>query len=345
MLINKRQLDSNFSGTAELQNSQGNTILVSEFKNSKRNGLCVDNIQAGTYVDNKKHGAFITAAGEIEHWHNDRLIASFVTHMADNRYTWIGDETIGILVDNLWGTARPGLRKELITKDNDMTDLRRPTTKNCLEFILQCGIKIDTVIDAGAQRGTKFLIDSFPSAHHHLFEPGTHFIEDLKSQYVDIPHTIYNVALSNENKVDSIDLFFQGENTIIESIEFKTLDSISFSGKHRLVKLDVDGWELEVIEGAQNTIKSADIVIVEATVYEREFSKRINAVESLGFRLFEIVDIDYANGHMGQCDLVFVTDEVWHTISDASDKLNYMPYQNYRQSYMPSDRVIDPEYD
>jgi FkbM family methyltransferase len=348
MLINKKQLDSDFSGTAELQNKDGETLLVSEFKNSKRNGLFVDNVQAGTYVDNKKHGAFITAHGEVEHWKDDRLVASYITHIEDKRYTWIGDDTIGILVDNLNGTARPGHRPELITKtkDNIMTDLRRPTARNCIDYILQCGIKIDTVIDAGVQRGTGFLIGGFPEAHHYLFEPGTHFIEDLENSYKDIKHTTYNIALSNENKIDDIELFHVGETTKIESMVYKTLDSTDIIvGNHTLVKLDVDGHELQVIEGGRETIAAADIIIVEAVVYEREFSKRINSIESLGFRMFDIVDIDYSNGHMGQCDVVFVSDNVWHTIVDACDKLNYMPYQNYRQSYMPSDRVIDPEYD
>lgn len=345
MLINKKQLDSNFSGTAEIQNNIRETILVAEFKDSKRNGLCVDHTQAGTYIDNKKHGAFITAGGAVEHWEHDKLVASFITHIENKRYTWIGDDTIGILVDNLHGTAKPGLRAELITKDNYMTELRRPTTRNCLDFIVQCGIKIDTVIDAGAQRGTTFLRDRLPDAQHHLFEPGTHFIDELEDAYKDTKHTTYNVALSNENKTDSIELHHAGNITVIDNMKYITLDSQNITGKHVLVKIDVDGHELAVVEGAAKTISSADVIIIEATVYEHEFGKRLAAIESLGFRLFDIVDIDYRNGHMGQCDLVFVSDSVWHTIADAADKLNYMSYQNYRQSYMPSDRVIDPEYD
>ena len=61
------------------------------------------------------------------------------------------------------------------------------------------------------------------------------------------------------------------EKTIPEKIEIKKLDEISTDlnlVKPLLIKIDVQGFEMEVIKGGLKTIKQADIIIIETTFEE-----------------------------------------------------------------------------
>ena len=81
-----------------------------------------------------------------------------------------------------------------------------------------------------------------------------------------------------------------------------------------LLKIDVDGHEMPIINGGQATVAGADWVIVEATM--RTLMERANAISALGFELLEIVDLCYYHRLLSQVDLVFVNRNVIKRHSD-----------------------------
>jgi hypothetical protein len=82
-------------------------------------------------------------------------------------------------------------------------------------------------------------------------------------------------------------------------------------GIPQIVKIDAEGLDLKVLEGAPATIATADVVLIEATVSCPEYPNTAAIVfarmESLGFRLFDITDLNrMPNGSLWLIEAVFV---------------------------------------
>jgi hypothetical protein len=73
-----------------------------------------------------------------------------------------------------------------------------------------------------------------------------------------------------------------------------------------LVKVDVDGYELPILRGAEEIWDDISVLIVEAPL--DQFVERLNFVTSRGFRLFDIVDQCYYYDMFSQADLVFIAE-------------------------------------
>ena len=189
-------------------------------------------------------------------------------------------------------------------KNNDEKELQ------LLKEIIMPGT--DT-IDVGVYRGVYSYEMAKYSKKVHAFEPNPIIFKDIKTNLSKIIKNIsfYNFALSdNENNSilkipirnkdfdrSNYEEYFQmGKATIhdenkmedIETFEVKSkkLDSFSFSNKISFIKIDVEGHELAVIKGAENTIrKNKPILLVE--IEERHSQKKVsdtlNYINSLGY--------------------------------------------------------------
>jgi len=130
---------------------------------------------------------------------------------------------------------------------------------------------------------------------------------------------LYNFALSNKNGTTRLRVpirrktFFQSqfeekyhiglgtiqENNIFEKFDefnIKTikLDNIKFKNKISFIKIDVEGHELSVIEGAKNTIKKNKpnlLVEIEEKHSHKKLSESLNYIESLRYKTY-ILDND-----------------------------------------------------
>jgi hypothetical protein len=63
-----------------------------------------------------------------------------------------------------------------------------------------------------------------------------------------------------------------------------------------LIKIDAEGWDLEVLKGAESTISNAQVVLMEASVMNKMFKNNIKDVVcemgKRGFSLFDITDLN-----------------------------------------------------
>lgn len=197
---------------------------------------------------------------------------------------------------------------------------------------------IQTVLDIGANTGQFAVIiaEHLPKATIHSFEPISSVYEQLLVNTKHLNLHAYNFALGDDNVSTRIqvnefspssslleleelhkDNFKQTTIKNEEQIELKRLDDIKFKSdikKNVLVKLDVQGFEDQVINGGEDFIRNATIIVLEAAfspLYKNEktFSYHYNKMIELGFEyqgvFFEEVR-SKINGKPLYADLIFI---------------------------------------
>jgi FkbM family methyltransferase len=191
--------------------------------------------------------------------------------------------------------------------------------------------KSQVVFDVGAHRGesVKFLRGLFPNAVIHSFEPLPASFEVLRSVGDARTHA-HNIALSDldgeieffENKISHTNSMFrvnqQSEDSLFFAERRKTgtaIDPGTFNVARRvpsmklstfcerngighidLLKIDVQGAERKVLDGAGEFLKHVDSVILEIMFfdyYEHQgsFLEIETVLQPAGFRLFSISEV------------------------------------------------------
>lgn len=221
---------------------------------------------------------------------------------------------------------------------------RVPTMQSALRALLESGVSVETILDVGVLTDTKPLMEVFPTSTHHLFEPVKVHFEAIATNYKDIDHQLHPVALSNSDgsaylaykSINNDGVVSHSEvistkeeadniNGLIncEKIKQSKLDTIISKIEITppyLLKIDVDGQELAILNGAINTLKNTSIIVIEAPinkVFNPHFFARSKFLIDHGFYLLDIVDFAYYNGILWQVDLVFVRKD----IVDNNDRL------------------------
>ena len=162
-----------------------------------------------------------------------------------------------------------------------------------------------TVLDIGANIGNHSLFFSDYFRDIHSYEPNPIAFEVLKINSKLVTNIqCYNFGLSSLNKESSIII---NENNIGGSkidknllstgidITLKKLDDINNNNfnKINLIKIDVEGHELDVLIGAKNTIKQhSPIIIFEQHEIDfcNENNKVIDLIRSYGYKKFACID-------------------------------------------------------
>ncbi|AQG79004.1 hypothetical protein AWR27_06500 [Spirosoma montaniterrae] len=202
-------------------------------------------------------------------------------------------------------------------------------------------LQIGTVFDIGANIGQAALVLSqvFPNATIHSFEPLPDCYETLSKLTSKLPNLVtYNLALGNYNGDAP---FERNQHTVSSSmltmasvhvanfpetaisttvtVPVMQLDEAAKSmtiKRNLLVKIDVQGYEMQVIEGGRNTLREATIVIAETSfvpMYEGQalFCDIVDAMQSLGFYYAGAFDQLHSprDGRLLQQDAIFLKSE------------------------------------
>ena len=185
-----------------------------------------------------------------------------------------------------------------------------------LQLLKKIIIPETDTIDIGVYRGVYSYEMAKYSKMVHAFEPNPIIFKDIELNLGKIIKNInlYNFALSDkENKVllkvpirnknydkSNYEEYFQmGRATIheqnvmgdIETFEIKSkkLDIFTFSNRISFIKIDVEGHEMSVIKGAENTIKQYKptlLVEIEEKHSKQKVLDSINYINSLGYESF-----------------------------------------------------------
>lgn len=196
--------------------------------------------------------------------------------------------------------------------------------------LLKEKINPEYILDIGCGHGEWFLkcINFFPDSKYLLFD-GNKLNEDklaiLKKKYINIT---YKICLLS-NSIKQLKFFNMGYGSSIyeektnfsrkiEYIKSSTLEnelsSLNITSSNNIIKLDVQGSEIEIIEGLGKNISNFEIIILETSVKEYNkgaplFIDVINFMDKKNYSLYDICDLKrlgFERSFLIQFDAVFI---------------------------------------
>lgn len=205
-----------------------------------------------------------------------------------------------------------------------------PTKINSLSRIKN-EIDISSIVDVGIQKKTGELIEVFPELHHYLFEPVSKFYDDINKNYSKLKYSLYKLALSDVSETNYLvisSLEKNGKPThshispdpiVVDGKQYLSSDTIDVTrfdhlelsqiiAPNFLLKVDVDGKDLNVLLGFGDKLKLASVIVVECTMIT--LTDRITYLEKNGFTLIDLVDLVYYGDSMYQLDAILVRKEL-----------------------------------
>jgi FkbM family methyltransferase len=200
------------------------------------------------------------------------------------------------------------------------------------------GMGIRTVLDIGANEGQfAWMIHALlPEARIYAFEPLEDCYRKLRYRMRRVPlFQAFNLALGAEEGIKEMhrsefspsssllpmrqlhkQAFPKSRRTRVEPVEVARLDLIAHQlewEEKLLIKIDVQGYEREVIKGGPATISRAVVLVVETSfesLYEGQplFEDVLEMLKDLGFRYHGNLDQIWSpvDGSVLQADALFV---------------------------------------
>lgn len=210
---------------------------------------------------------------------------------------------------------------------------QRKNLNGMLQHARQIGFIPATVLDVGAAYGTPDLYQVFPQSHHLLLEPLEEYEPALKKWVATYTHLDYILAAASDHDkgvtihVDPSKVgasIYQHkiskEITITQrDIATVRLDKVCMERnlpKPYLIKIDVQGAELDVVRGATDILNDTEYIVMETSFFE--FNEKmpqlydiITFMKTLGFVAYDMSEGTYRplDGAMAQIDIAFVKEE------------------------------------
>lgn len=212
-----------------------------------------------------------------------------------------------------------------------------------LKTLVSAGVKVRSVLDVGVLEHTRPLMSLFPDVKHLLFEPVEQHYAKIVKNYSALDYELHRIALSSmdgEGYIVNQSNNYSGEIThshfsrspvdsrkdkrIVgcDRVRVAKLDTVLSEhpvATPYLLKIDVDGHELEILKGARDSLNDASIVVIEAPVNTNDhpFMERAQFLVDRGFYLYDIVGFLYYAKVLHQVDLVFIRSDIY----DGTDAL------------------------
>lgn len=187
------------------------------------------------------------------------------------------------------------------------------------------GFMPGTVFDVGAQTGTPELFEIFPDAHHVMLEPVAECEPVLRALCSQLRSAEYHMAAVTERS-GQVTLTVSASrqyasvvrSSTADGAEYRTIPSVSlndlcsrrlYPGPY-LIKIDVDGTEIDVLKGASALASPDSVFVIEATLNDGDprFPKILDFFRPYDFVLHDIVDPMFrpADGALWQVDVIMV---------------------------------------
>ncbi len=205
------------------------------------------------------------------------------------------------------------------------------TQAAALERVLSRGIEIQTVLDLGAAGGawSRAVHQSlFPEARFHLFEAQTNWKSELESTIASHPQLSFVNAAAAQSpgecffKLPDSNPFggraFETETCSgLTKLPCVSIDSevsrLNLNGPF-FIKFDIHGLENEVLNGATQTLRSTNLIMMEMLFYAaqgRAVPNLMNRLMDLGFHCVDIAEPTFRpyDRTFWQLDMLFVKTE------------------------------------
>lgn len=195
-----------------------------------------------------------------------------------------------------------------------------------LKVLKMAGLDPRVVIDVGVHAvGTPELYATFPNAKHLLVEPAREFEPAIRKLTAGLKDCELIIAAASDREgqgtlritrnsyvhTSLVDGTAREAGYEYENVPLVTVAQICrerrLSGPY-LLKVDVDGVDLDVLKGAASILDQIDVVIVEAPV--DALLERANYLKQHGMMLWGIVDPVYFDQKLWQVDLIFLSERL-----------------------------------
>jgi FkbM family methyltransferase len=211
----------------------------------------------------------------------------------------------------------------------------RPTFRGVLRQMSKLGLAPKTVIDVGVAFETRELYEEFSNAQFLLIEPLAEFEPFLKkicakykAQYVlaAAGDAAGAVTLNvHTDQLYSSSLFRETEGAAVDGVPREvpmvTIDALCAERKLAgpyVLKIDVQGAELRVLDGAKRALTECEVVILEVTLFGTmiggpQFADVVKYMQERGFVVYDVWGMLYRplDGALAQVDIAFMrTDSV-----------------------------------
>ncbi len=172
------------------------------------------------------------------------------------------------------------------------------------------------IVDVGANHGswTREALVFFPDAYYTLLEPQYWMEDSVKDLIVANPKIKFHAVGAGAapgtfkftlvDRDDSCSFRYTEEDARKEGLKQIDIPVVTLnqllSGSDRplpdLIKIDAEGLDIEVLNGASDYFGKTEIFMVEAAVVNKEFNnniqKLINYMDEKGYNLFDITDLN-----------------------------------------------------
>ena len=217
-------------------------------------------------------------------------------------------------------------------------ELRRRSTKPGLRRTIRqsygqlkhLGFAPATVIDVGVASGTPELYETFPEATYLLVEPlaqfeheittilqryrGSYVIAAAGSRAGEVSFNVHDNHMEGSSLLqETMGPEADGHRVTVPMVVVDDLVRQRSLDGPILLKVDVQGGELEVLEGCADTLKATEAVVLEVSLFEfmkgaPQFYDVVSYMKGRGYVAYDIVlgwnrPLDDA---LGQVDIVFV---------------------------------------
>lgn len=182
------------------------------------------------------------------------------------------------------------------------------------------------IYDIGANKGnwTRRYEALFPQHKYIQFEANP------KHGPTSINRNRHNVVLSARDEQTSFfavggtgDSLYREKSVLYENKEPMIVDARSLDSyveqhslpKPKIIKMDVQGSELDILSGAKATLSDVEVIMSEVPIIEYNFGaptfdEYINALLSLNFLPVGVDEVHFSGGRLVQQDLVFLREDL-----------------------------------
>lgn len=221
--------------------------------------------------------------------------------------------------------------------------VNRNSKLGCLLAMRNLGFDPAVVIDVGAQTGTEELFRVFPDAKHLMIEP----VAENEAVLLQIASRLRDaeVLIAAADSVSGETFLHVSPNTRYATISDSAEPEADLQHVRRiscvavddlcqarslegpfLIKIDVDGKELDVLRGCVDTLERTECAIVETVFFgegANQFSRVVEFMCDRGFVIYDIVEPVYRPFDLAlwQVDTVFVKrDRLFRQVQGYADK-------------------------
>lgn len=200
-----------------------------------------------------------------------------------------------------------------------------------IDHLKTLGMDFRTVIDVGVAHGSPGLHDRCSQAKFFLVDPVPALKDSLQRLAGRLGGEAFNVAAGSQDgemtfyvhsDTSGSSAYQQEEGALLDgrqvTVPVRRLDTIipRELARPALLKIDTQGAELEVVEGASGLLDQIDMIVAETSFHQMrkgtpEVHQVIAAMAARGFVPYEMIEGFYRpiDGAMAQIDVAFVPED------------------------------------